>query len=65
MVLEAGGLACKRELLIGKATTQKGSRQFFNLGDDLQVRSGIHISVFGYDSNDKLIAQRSVKLQKK
>jgi leucyl aminopeptidase len=64
-VNEAGGIGCKRELLIGKATTQKGSRQFFNLGDDLQIRSGIHISVFGYDSNDKLIAQRSVRLQKK
>ena len=64
-VSEAGGIACKRELLIGTATTQKGSRQFFNLGDDLQIRSGIHIAVFGYDSNDKLIAQRSVRLQKK
>ena len=64
-VSEAGGIACKRELLMGKAMTQKGSRQFFNLGDDLQIRSGIHISVFGYDSNDKLIAQRSVRLQKK
>ena len=64
-VSEAGGISCKRELLTGKATTQKGSRQFFNLGDGIEIRSGIHIAVFGYDSNDKLIAQRSVRLQKK
>ena len=62
---EAGGIACKRELLTGRPITQKGSRQFFNLGDGLQIRSGIHISVFGYDGKDRLIAQRSVRLQKK
>lgn len=62
---QAGTMTCFKESLGSNSGTTKAARTIFNIGKDIIIRNGIHLSVFGYDANERLVAQRSVRLDKK
>ncbi len=61
---EAGGMTCQKELLSGTFSVNKGSRALFTVATGITIRSGIHLTIFGYNAADQLVAQRSVRLDK-
>ncbi|MEN9833926.1 MAG: hypothetical protein RL011_119 [Pseudomonadota bacterium] len=62
---QAGAMTCLKESLGSNAGTVKGTRELFSIATDIAIRSGIHLSIFGYNAADQLVAQRSVRIEKK
>jgi hypothetical protein len=58
-------MTCLKESLGSNAGTVKGTRELFSIATDIAIRSGIHLSIFGYNAADQLVAQRSVRIEKK
>lgn len=62
----AGSTSCSYERHLAVADPQTDTkRQYFVDEKSLKVEDGMRLSVFGYDATDHLIAQRSLRLQKR
>lgn len=65
-VTEAGGRNCSKELVIPASVSGPAAgRAFFAIADEIPIRDGIRIAMFGYDEQNALKVQRSVRLQKR
>lgn len=61
----AGTYLCNAERIETNAARTTGGRAFFGAARTMTVADGSRLAVFGYDANDKLIEQRSVRLKAK
>jgi hypothetical protein len=60
-----GSMVCNHERLTAKAKGNLGSRAVYALDLALALSTGDRVSVFGYNDQEKLIAQRTIKFVKK
>lgn len=64
-VITAGSMDCNHERLKAPSDSNNGDRYFYNSASALVLAGGEHLALFGYDSDDKLVALRTVKVSPK
>lgn len=61
----AGSILCTSTRIQTAVDKTAGGRSFFIADQALPLAAGAHLAIFGYDADDKIVAQRTVRLDAK
>jgi hypothetical protein len=65
VIAAAGGTGCTNDVVTAWLARTEGDRNFFSVDADTPLAAGSRLAVFGYDTGEKLVMQRSVRFESK